>query len=258
MVAVLLSGREDWYRRIAYFAFFGALGWSFGGSISYMQVIAYTHSGHSGSVLYGFACLFVIGFLWAAMGGAGTALPAVLNRDRLTEFFAPLTAVFIAWCLQDFAEYWLVAVNPDFRQESPLYWYDTDWLAALLAIVAVIVLALIRRRFDVASSLILHMAIGWASVISLGWEPPVNLIDRVVRERHNEQIAIGSGLYVGANAKVGPDDQALAFRNVELGRVIGHAVLESRIGRNDVAAVASESKSKQVTIRQIRPGSADE
>jgi len=46
MAAVLLSGREDWYRRIAYFAFFGALGWSFGGSISYMQVIAYTHSGH--------------------------------------------------------------------------------------------------------------------------------------------------------------------------------------------------------------------
>ncbi len=62
MAAVLLSGREDWWRRIAYFAFFGALGWSFGGSMSYMQVIAYTHSGHSGSVFYRFACLFVIGF----------------------------------------------------------------------------------------------------------------------------------------------------------------------------------------------------
>src|SRR5437016_8346153 len=60
MAAVLLSGREDWWRRIAYFAFFGALGWSFGGSMSYMQVIAYTHSGHSGSVFYGFACLFAI------------------------------------------------------------------------------------------------------------------------------------------------------------------------------------------------------
>ena len=31
-------------------------------SISYMQVIGYTHSGHAPSVLYGFACLFVIGF----------------------------------------------------------------------------------------------------------------------------------------------------------------------------------------------------
>ncbi|PYI87683.1 MAG: hypothetical protein DME26_05370 [Verrucomicrobia bacterium] len=179
MAAVLLSGREDWYRRVAYFAFFGALGWSFGGSMSYMQVIAYTHCGHSASVLYGFACLFVIGFLWAAMGGAGTALPTLLDRDRLTEFFAPLTAVLIAWCLQYFVEKWLVAVNPDFRHESLLYWNDTDWLAALLAIVAVLVLALIRRRFDNASSLILHMAMGWwigflLLVNVLGWRmtPP--------------------------------------------------------------------------------------
>ena len=78
MAAVLLVGAATTGpagRRI--FAMFGALGWSFGGSISYMQVIGYTHSGHSPSVLYGFACLFVIGFLWAALGGAGTALPAV-------------------------------------------------------------------------------------------------------------------------------------------------------------------------------------
>lgn len=179
MAAILLSGREDWQRRIPFFAFFGALGWSFGGSISYMQVIAYTHSGHSPSVLYGFGCLFVIGFLWAAVGGAGTALPALLSRARLTEFFAPLTAVFVAWLLQDVVETWLVAVKPEFRHESPLYWYDTDWLAALLAIVAVLALGAVRRRFDCGSSLILHMAIGWwigflLLVNVLGWRmtPP--------------------------------------------------------------------------------------
>jgi len=59
MAAVLLSRRGDWVREVPFFGMFGALGWSFGGSISYMQVIAYTHSGHSPSVLYGFACLFV-------------------------------------------------------------------------------------------------------------------------------------------------------------------------------------------------------
>ncbi|MHC5544700.1 hypothetical protein ACYOEI_41235, partial [Singulisphaera rosea] len=63
MALVLLSGRDDWWRRVAYFGMFGALGWSFGGSMSYMQVVAYTHSGDSASVLYGFACLFVLGFL---------------------------------------------------------------------------------------------------------------------------------------------------------------------------------------------------
>ncbi|HEY2159278.1 MAG TPA: hypothetical protein VGH33_26870, partial [Isosphaeraceae bacterium] len=82
MAVVLFSGRDDWYRRVHHFALFGAVGWSFGGSQSYMQVLAYTHSGDSVSVLYGFACLFVIGFLWAAFGGAGTALPACLDRER--------------------------------------------------------------------------------------------------------------------------------------------------------------------------------
>src|SRR5947209_3145020 len=135
LAAVLVSRRSDWQRRSAFFAFFGALGWSFGGSISYMQVIAYTHSGHSGSQLYGFACLFVIGFLWAAIGGAGASLPVFLDRERLTEFFVPLTVVFVAWLIEDAVVAHWFAVNPDFRHTSPLYWYDTDWLAALVAIV---------------------------------------------------------------------------------------------------------------------------
>ncbi|MEP7272061.1 MAG: hypothetical protein ABI882_11195 [Acidobacteriota bacterium] len=161
IAAVVTIGRDDWMRRIGYFAFFGAIGWSFGGSMSYGQVLGYTHSGHSLSILYGFASLFLIGFLWGAVGGAGTALPAVLDRRRLTEFFLPLTVIFIAWWMQDFFEEWLVTVNSDYRQQSPLYWYDTDWLGVLVAIVVVTLLALIRRRFDDATSLILHLAVGW-------------------------------------------------------------------------------------------------
>ena len=179
LAAALLSGRSDWHPRCLFFAFFGALGWSFGGSISYMQVIAYTHSGHSSSVLYGFACLFVIGFLWAAIGGAGTALPACLDRETLTEFFVPLTVIFCGWVLEDLAVARWFAVDADYRQASPLYWYDTDWVAVLVAIAAVLILALVRRRLDPASSLVLHMAIGWwlgflILVNLLGWRmtPP--------------------------------------------------------------------------------------
>src|ERR1041385_1164670 len=118
MALVLCSGRPDWWRRTHYFAFFGALGWSFGGSISYMQVIAYTHSGHSASVLYGFACLFVIGFLWAAMGGAGTAPPAFLSRERLAEFFVPLTAFFLAAWAEGVLEEHLTAIPAFSRRYS--------------------------------------------------------------------------------------------------------------------------------------------
>jgi hypothetical protein len=153
---VLMSGRTDWLPRIPWFALFGALGWSFGGSISYMQIIGYTHSGHSPSVLYGFAGLFVIGFLWAAMGGAGTALAAVADRRRLIELLPVLGLVFVFWWLQGVAiEPWLRSLGVD------LNWYDTDWLAATLALIASLTLVLLRRRVDHATSLVLHLAGGW-------------------------------------------------------------------------------------------------
>ena len=156
MAAVLLSGRDDWHPRIAYFAMFGALGWSFGGSISYMQVVGYTHSGHSPSVLYGFACLFVIGFLWAALGGAGTALPALVDRSFLEDLLVTTGVVFLLWWLQGLAiEPWLR------RQGYSLSWYDSDWVAASLALVAALLVWGARRSLDQATSLVLHLALGW-------------------------------------------------------------------------------------------------
>ncbi|MFB3787501.1 MAG: hypothetical protein ACE15F_14150 [bacterium] len=155
MAACLLSGREDWRRRVAYFAFFGALGWSFGGSMSYGMVLGYTHSASWPSVLYGFACLFAIGFLWGAIGGSGTALPAFLDRERLTELFYPLSAVLLVWTLQ------FLAFESGLLKEDAFNWYDTDWLAALLAVTAVATLGFIRGRFCFGSHLILCMAAGW-------------------------------------------------------------------------------------------------
>lgn len=185
MAVVLVAGRDDWYRRVGYFAFFGALGWSFGGSISYMMVIAYTHSGDihfdfsrggsAPSTLYGFACLYLIGFVWGAMGGGGTALPAFLSRKRLTEFFPPLTLVFLAWLAQALVLGYLFAGSADdqiarFGEDGAariaalgerLDVYDSDWLAALVALVVVAVYAVARQRIDPATSLVLHLAIGW-------------------------------------------------------------------------------------------------
>jgi hypothetical protein len=173
MAAVLVSGRDDWQRRIAYFGAFGAVGWSFGGSISYMQVIGYTHSGHSPSVLYGFASLFVIGFCWAFMGGAGFSLPAFLSREKLTQFFLPLLCIYSVWIVHEFTydatNVWLahvlgttfIARGADYRQDEPLYWFDTDWTSVVLALVTVLIYAALRRKWDTATSLITHMTVGW-------------------------------------------------------------------------------------------------
>ncbi len=173
LAGVLVSGRDDWYRRAGFFAFYGAVGWSFGGSISYMQVIAYTHSGDATSVIYGFACLFLIGFIWAAFGGAGTALPAFLDRQRLTELLIPAFAVFVAWAAQDqFFDIYLGGLRDqvaqgtlseaDFASKTAwIDWHDTDWIGVLVAAAAVLVLAVARNRVCWGTSLVLHMCGGW-------------------------------------------------------------------------------------------------
>ena len=145
----LLSGREDWRRRVHYFAMFGALGWAFGGSMSYGQVIAYTHSAHGPTRLYGFGALFVIGFLWAALGGAGTAFPAVADEDRLTKLFRPLCWVFAGWLVMGivavpFLEYFEGATVH--RHEDPFYWFDADWRQAFVALLALFAYDLWDRR----------------------------------------------------------------------------------------------------------------
>src|SRR5882724_7854984 len=100
MAVALLSGRPDWWRRVHYFALFGAIGWGFGGSMSYMKNLAYAQSSDSPTVLYGFASVFLIGFCWAAPGGAGTAIAAFFDREELTRFFIPLCAVLASWYAQ--------------------------------------------------------------------------------------------------------------------------------------------------------------
>lgn len=168
MAAVLLSGRADWMRRIHFFGVCGAIGWSFGGSMSYMKSIAYAQSSDPMTLAYGFVCLFVIGFLWAAPGGAATALPAVLTREELTAGFIPACAVLAAWWVQDIAVDLLHDV-PDI--------YDSDWLGATVALAAAAAVAVARRRIEHITSLILHMAAGWwimFTILVLGFELHMN------------------------------------------------------------------------------------
>jgi hypothetical protein len=156
----LFSGREDWRRRVLFFALFGAIGWGFGGSMSYMQVVSYAQSGHLPSQLYGYFGVLVLGFLWSALGGAGTAYPAVESRERLTAFFKPMIVVFVLWgvfyFIEDPLDVWykklvLGAETGDatwFRQKSPFYWLDSDWIQACLALLGVCIYDLYNRWFD--------------------------------------------------------------------------------------------------------------
>jgi hypothetical protein len=191
MAASLVSGREDWRERVPYFAFFGALGWAFGGSIAYMHPPSYTETGHLPTQIYGFFSTFFEAFLWAALGGAATAYAAVEDRDKLTAIFRPLAWVFGFWALQyalqdtpfDLQERLFKATGADqtwFRQRDPLYWLDSEWVEALYALTALCLFDLWDRRFSKLGHLIGFSAVGAVAgfglqrvLASTGWQNAV-------------------------------------------------------------------------------------
>jgi hypothetical protein len=177
IAAALMSGREDWRERVPYFAFFGALGWGFGGSISYMLPPSYTETGHLPTQVYGFLSTFFEAFLWAGLGGAATAFAAVESREKLTEIFRPLLWVFGIWAIQyviQDAPYHFQdrifsafgADRSDFRQRDPLYWLDSEWVEAVLAMTALCLFDLWDRRFSKFGYLLGFAAAG--ALIGLG------------------------------------------------------------------------------------------
>jgi len=200
IAACLVSGREDWRRRAAYFGMFGAMGWWFGGSISYMQVVSYTHSGHAPSQLYGFAALWLIGFLWGAFGGAFTAMPAVATRKWLTDLFVPISIVLVLWTIWAYSEVSLVTAyrehvwmedpnafnKTEHRQENPFYWFDADWVLAMLALFGMWAYDLWDRRGNARGiplfivSLLVGMFVGfyaqWGLIKAGLLEPLLNIV----------------------------------------------------------------------------------
>ncbi len=188
IAAALVSGREDWRSRVPYFAFFGALGWAFGGSISYMLPPSYTETGQLATQVYGFLSTFFEAFLWAGLGGAATAYAAVEDREKLTAIFRPLLWVFGFWAIQ-----YLIQDTPfhlqdrlfeafggdrsEFRQRDPLYWFDSEWLEAVFALLALCAFDLWDRRFSKLGQLALCAAggavIGWGiqqMLAAVGWQ----------------------------------------------------------------------------------------
>ncbi|HID23902.1 MAG TPA: hypothetical protein EYP14_16090, partial [Planctomycetaceae bacterium] len=98
----LASGRPDWWNRGTLLAFLGAVGWAFGGQMSYGRVIGYTaYTASYWDVAYGYASLFAIGALWGGIGAGILAMGLTMRRSELEKYVGPLVALWLVWFALD-------------------------------------------------------------------------------------------------------------------------------------------------------------
>lgn len=161
LAVCLGSRRADWHRRAAVVGLFGAAGWSWGGSLSYMEHTMFAVSDSFPDVLFGYAMLFFLGALWAGIGGAILGLAFTLKRSQLESLarvFVTMSAAFLTIYL-----YFLLngPVREAYEQVSADRFHDGDWLAALVVLVVAAVHGLARRKDRNAAALYFVCAVSW-------------------------------------------------------------------------------------------------
>ncbi len=161
MGVCLATGREAWFRRCAVLGACGAIGWAFGGQMSYGQITSYTVSHSFPDVAYGYASLFTIGMLWGGIGAGLLSFGLTWSRRDLARFIGPLVALGCAYVL-------LMAVLGSssgfaslLEQFSVNRMHDTDWIQATLALVVALVYGLCRPAERRACVWIAGLALGW-------------------------------------------------------------------------------------------------
>jgi len=160
LAIVITAGRVDWLARAGTLGMLGALGWAFGGQMSYGIVIGYTAAPTFIDVAYGYGALFLIGALWGGIGAGVLALGLTWRQDRLESFVAPLAALGLLWLLLD-----LTGLTA--RLEARWSFHDTDWVAATAALAVGAVLSRRAGEWREPARLIIALAGGWWSGYAL-------------------------------------------------------------------------------------------
>src|SRR5262249_3594310 len=80
--------------------------------------------------------------------------------------------------------------------------------------------------------------------------------DSTLRQRDHEQVAVGSRLDIRRDSKALAEQQALALGEIPLVEVVRHPVLQPRIAEDQIHSALVEFQPEQVTIEQLRRGTA--
>ncbi|HEV8059714.1 MAG TPA: hypothetical protein VGP68_07565 [Gemmataceae bacterium] len=159
----LTSRRPDWQSRGVTLAFLGALGWAFGGQMSYAKIIGYTCHTSFKDVYYGYNCLFLIGGMWGGMGAGILALALTESTETLDQWCTPLIILWAVWQLADLTGLTAkLEANAWLHDRARAWWLkDADWIAALSALLAAGLTALLVPRSRSQAACIAWLAGGW-------------------------------------------------------------------------------------------------
>jgi hypothetical protein len=156
----LAARRADWWPRASLLAMAGAIGWAFGGQMSYAMVVGYTVSTSYLDVAYGYGCLFLIGLLWSGIGSAVLALGLTEQRSRLERVAGPLIAFYLVWLFLHWS-----GLTRELSRRWPLH--DTDWVTALATLGVAGVYGAVARPARHPCRLLLLLAGGWCIGVGL-------------------------------------------------------------------------------------------
>lgn len=154
LAVCLAAGRKDWLERAPTLAAICAIGWAFGGQMSYGIVIGYTASSTFANVAYGYAGLFLIGALWGAVGAGLLGLGLTLRRSEIDAVVGPLLAVYLGWKLLEWT-------GLEARLDALWNPYDTDWIAAAAAFLIALGYGMLAPKARKACEWIAVLAAGW-------------------------------------------------------------------------------------------------
>jgi len=121
VLALLLAvGRKDWIKRAPVLALLGAIGWGFGGVMSYGIIVGYCRSAEVFNSAYGYAMLFVVGGLYGFIGGALLGQGLSTDEHKKPDWLRLLLEMFVIGNLA----YWFIIIEMEWLMTPPR---DESW-----------------------------------------------------------------------------------------------------------------------------------
>lgn len=109
---LVLSQRQDWYRRLPAIVALGAIGWGVGGMMSYGRVVGFGRSLDLLNVSYGLFGLFLIGGLYGFIGGGLTGLSLASTAEKKVSWAQLITQMvaggYLIWGILIYQLEWLM------------------------------------------------------------------------------------------------------------------------------------------------------